>query len=576
LIIVALIGLALWIGFNPLLKRVVVHHAQSLTGAKVEVAKLRFDTSTGQLFCNRLEAADPRAPMSNLIQSEIASLMIDTRSIKDRRLVINNGRLSQVMFGVPRTDNGTLHSELVVQKNSKPKLPRPEIDKSALSQSWLDSMTNELSGDSTGQPLASVTFAKDIQSKWTPLVSAHEQRLQSIAVDMKQIESAITKQISEAPNPLRNFNQHSEITKRTNGLLAEISKAQTELGELEQQAQTDRYALAQARIRDEQANLDEIKPVGFDEQSLSRLLLAELQQELVNQTVDWFESFRQTLPDPDDGFGSPAQRGIDINFLGAKQQPKFVINSLELDGQGKFANRHFNFAGTVTNFSNAPELSDSPIEFSIRAQSQQNQQNFVLNCTIDRRPNQNFDQIAVTCDDIPQTERLLGSSESFAVSMAPGSSLSADVDLIATGENVSGTITFRHRNVALHVDQLHSMAGGRESAARVNELLSSINAFQCVSNISGTVERPVVEFTSDLGAKVASAINKSAIESQQIAAEKREQELRTVLDNQIGEFEQLLNQQLAELRRSLNEQVVAAKKLKSALSTANSKSPVFR
>ena len=112
LTIVALIALAMWVGRAWIAKQVLVHHIESYTGAKVDVRQLSLNASESTVFLGEVEIADPTVDRQNLLQFGAASLDVDFDQLADRRVVIEDGRISEIRLGSPRTRTSHLKRSL--------------------------------------------------------------------------------------------------------------------------------------------------------------------------------------------------------------------------------------------------------------------------------------------------------------------------------------------------------------------------------------------------------------------------------------------------------------------------------
>ena len=121
-------------------------------------------------------------------------------------------------------------------------------------------------------------------------------------------------------------------------------------------------------------------------------------------------------------------------------------------------------------------------------------QHVVVKCEIDRRTKTPIDKLMIQCPDLVVDARTLGHAKSMLVSMGPASRVQAEIDIQITGEQLSGSLVFRHSNVSLHVDNLHDLAGGADTALRLNQDLVTVNKFKSEVQIAGTLSDFEFEF----------------------------------------------------------------------------------
>ena len=126
IIILILILTAIWLGRDSLIQKLLIREAQNITGAQVEIAQIHSSISNNKLFFKDLKIADPRNPMKNLVQADMAYVQVDPEHLLRRRLVIKQGRTSELIFGAPRTASGALpevpsNSNIASTNSSTPK-----------------------------------------------------------------------------------------------------------------------------------------------------------------------------------------------------------------------------------------------------------------------------------------------------------------------------------------------------------------------------------------------------------------------------------------------------------------------
>jgi hypothetical protein len=136
------------------------------------------------------------------------------------------------------------------------------------------------------------------------------------------------------------------------------------------------------------------------------------------------------------------------------------------------------------------------------------------------------------------SEKLLGDDNSLLVTLGGGSQIQADIELNATGDQLTGKLIFRHANVALHVDKLNELVGGQDVALQLNQGVATVESFETTVYLSGTIDNYRCDFTSDLGEKFAKAAN---------------QTLQNNTNRNIQRIENRLKQKLADQLLSLNQ-----------------------
>jgi len=562
LVIVALVMLAIWIAREPIAKSFLIHEGTQFVGAVVEVNKLQLNSADEAIFLNELEVSDPQFPNRNLIQAEAVRLELAREELAWRRFVIPRARLSQVKFGAPRASSGSLKGAEPAVELSLDGIESDQdqaVDENAramarLSQQFRDSLTVDLRQKRKTPGFEVNSLIDSLTPKWAQGFQAESEVLAQIASDLDSANKLLIEH-ERIQNRLRAYDRTIDAASLLKNSRARLEAATKSIGELEDSAQSDRELLSSTQTRDRQRMISTGEVQEFDGQLLNELLVGELEQRLVEESLVWFRQFRDAVPVPDEDFGR-VKRGRDF-FFGSKTQPGLVINQCEVDGEGLFGQHRFRFAGTINNVSSRPKTNPEPITFELFANGPSQLR---IRGSLDRREftGEPVDKIELVGSGMEQPAAMLGGQRSLLVSMAAGSSLHVEASIQSTGEKISGELEFTFDNVALHVDEVTPAAGGREIAARVNESLSSIRTFKITSTLGGTSQVPDSSFVSTLGPKTAGAMESIFVDALELAARKQENVFRKQVELQANRLSKDLNVKIRELTRQKNQ---LAKKL---------------
>jgi len=545
LIILGLVVVAVWIGSEPILKYALEKSGEDAIGAKVEIGQVRTAIRTGKVYLKDLQIADPRNPMLNMVQADMAYIQLDPRLLLQREIVVENGTTSKIKFGVPRTASGKLDRNLAQSETIHPtKAVEAQSSNSDLSQTWLDGFQSTVPQTSE-EDLETVSLARQFKAKWLPQFEAKREQIVSVQNQINLLRKiAISKDNS---NPLRT--QRIQAAFNDMELMHQkIVQLQNSLVRLQKEALADRDSLLRAKRRDEEKIRQQVTANQIDSQTVSQLLLKESQTEYVNEVLRWFRWFQSTIPDPHKDFYPIPKRGIDVVFKGIKASPRLLIKSLEIDGEGRMAGQHLNFVGTANNLSSRPDLHDEPISFHLRALGKQH---LIVDCVLDRRSEVVSDTLNVQCPDLNIGAQMLGSKNTILVAMGP-SHMQAEIAIRINDDQLSGELVFRNSEVLMHVDDIHPLAGGQATALKINQNLASVDKFQTYVQLSGTLQKPEFEFRSDLGNKFATTMNRLAIEQVNRNAEHYKIRLAQILNEEIEQLDLTIQENLRALATTLN------------------------
>ena len=515
IIILLLIFIAVWVGADPLSRRVVVQRMQQATKSKVDVGTLRWNLSDQKLLLKDIAVGDRRDPMQNLFQADMIYLDLDWPALINRQVVINHGQTSRLMFGTPRTNSGALPQH-ETPDSASPYQPLA-IAVGTLppySQQWLDKLTPVR--DSKPIPSDQLDAAiSQLNQKWTPLLNSLDKRLDELTQQTQNFGQQVK---SDPENPLRweinpkvvlqQTTEHADAIE--NRIVALQQSLQQDLRSLNSSSQLDRGQIEKS-----------IAVNQFDAQDMSNLLLARQHAQFVDQAVNLVRWFQQAIPDPADDFDIVGKRGVDIPLGGKSLPPAFLIKEVELNGEAELFQQRFSFSGVAANLSSQPERHDQPTTVELRAQGDQH---VVLTCTMDRRNADNpVDRFHLVCPSLPIPDLELGDSESLALRLGNETRLQAEFDLAVSGQQVSGTIKLNFNNIRLQADHVAEMAGGKTTQELINDSLAAVDGFESTITIDGSLEQYQHLTTSDLGQKFSSVVN-------QMFASNRQQQIRRQLN----------------------------------------------
>ena len=580
LLIIALIALAAWVGRAHLGKQALIFHLQSAVGAKVDAKSLSLNSDDATVFLNQVEIADPLVDRQNLLQFEAASLQLDFDQLKYRRIVIEDGRLSQINFAAPRTKSGKLargifDSHLPPQQTSEKfetVAGKPQLDESlksySLAQRWRDSIVVGFGKNSgpVDHSFETPSLLNERSEQWAVRFKEPTQRISQVESSLAMVEKVLQ-------TPLDQFNtlRNRDTSKLKSAIEAlESSKLSLDrvgllIAEFEAQSQKEAYELSQVQMRDKQKLTSANGVQKFDEKLINQLLVGDVERQLVADGLNWFQQFRNSLPNPDSDF-RPLKRGRDFHFGETPDAPAIEIQKLQIDGSAEFANSHFQFAGTVENITDDPQLNDSPMRFNLRAQGDPQ---VVVSGTLDRSSGRSTDTIEFTGIGMPHPAYALGDQNSMLISMTNDSRLHVEATINSDqADRLSGTMTFRFDNVLLHADSVHPIAGGAETAARLNETVSGIHSFQITTTLGGTIEKPTSVLACDLGRQVAVAMESVFLDSQQLALRKKETLLTRTIDGSLTQLKENVAEGISDLNETWRENYSRLNRLNRQLSTA--------
>ena len=547
LAIIALIVIAVLVGRDALVKRLLISQSQGWIGAKVEVGHLRSDFREGEIQLRDLAIADPRDPMNNLLQAESAVLKVDLEKLARKQLVIRGGNVSRVMFAAPRTLSGRLENDRNVRQG-QPAAKQPlklNFETSHAMEEWLDRFQQKpLTGGNENLKFANVST--QVFDRWKQDLQRYQQKLGKLKVNVREIHDLV----SLDSNPLRsNHLQKAESILTT--LNNEIHEVATGLATLDQRVIEDRDLLDEFKSKDEERLVSRTSLSKLNGATLSALLLRDYQLQQTRQILSWYLGFREMIPDPQTDFLSRVTRGQSWPINGLEQGPGLLIQEIQLDGEGRLAGHSFNFSGTAKNISSDQTAGQGPAVIELRAQGRAHA---FVEFTHFGRSDDRRDRLNISCPALNLPSRILGDPRTLTVNVSP-SRTNVDVNLSCDDGQLEGSIRFNHSNLVLQIQQLDDDAGGYEMAQRINLELASISDFAVTSQVSGSMDEPFVQIESDLGDRLASKFNEVMGDNSMTA----ENQIRQLYESGIKKLNLEIAEEIRRLSQQLQDEIVKQK-----------------
>ncbi len=526
---------------GPLTKWLLITGGQSVTGAKVEIGNLETSWLEGKIRMGEIEIADPRHPMNNLVQQDEAVLNLDVDRLLHKEFIVEQARISNIQFGTPRTDSGLL------SKSNKPShvdldwIINP-LKKQAktLGQNWLEQFERR-SLKVIEDKLETVRVARQLNEQWTARYRYHHEQANKIKKQIDELKSMIKK---PSKNPLRDFERLQVAMRQINNFHNQLRTTRREIHQLDDLLKRDRQRLIDAKERDQQKIKSSAEFFKVDANTTSELLLGRQRSDYVNEVISWVKWFRGVLPNPKRDFYPQRSRGENIQFVGLKPRPKFLIQSAKITGRGNIGGQRHDFFGSATNLSTQPEFVEAPTVFNLETSGARRIQ---VVAQLDRRTDKKIDDIRIKIPGIRIPAKHLGSPDSMLLDVSEGR-LVADIGVRVEDNNLVGRIVFRQDHLKMSVRQLNPKAGGFNLASSINQQLSQLNEFVVQIDFSGKPNNLNVKLQSDLGTKISDAFGRMV---NQAAAETIAVQTRRLEEQVNEEIARLTNRHKTEINKLL-------------------------
>ena len=582
---VGLFLLAAVLGADPIVRYVVIDNLESQFGAKVGISNISSDLSGGKVYLRDFSVADASSPMKNLFQADLTYFKFDHAKLVNRQVVVSQARSSRVHFGAPRTQPGNLPGHPLELKNEQPQKVEFVGSQSKIRTSWQDQFQAKFERAKLSElPVTLFAVAKAINERWNRDFEQHHEKLESVNQKILRLveadpqlldfqnQSADNAARRRTINPLRGVASTEKVPKLLSETLSAINDLKRQQLVLQQNARSDIEALDVA-YKTDITTISQSKTehdIGILPQTVSDLLLTELHQDVASDALGlfaWFKSKKRLANKP-----KPVARGVEY-FQECFANPNIVIDRIEIDGEGIFAEEHFHFAGHAFNLSDRPHDHDQPTRFEVRAQGQRH---FHINCELDQRGGLDRDSLSIEFPSFNIGEQILGSENEMLVALSPGTQVNGKIELTTDRDQLKGKMTLDFSNVAFVVQQLNDIAGGKEIEVRLNHQLSTLDNFQCTSTIGGVTNAPTIELKSSLGDKIAAAMESVSDLTQEKSLLVRNEKISEFYRSRVQPLQQNIRTEVDKISGRLDDQISKTEVIQGAQRTAQTRWPAIR
>lgn len=488
--------MACWLGLDAALKWAIVSGGEAALGARVEIGDLDTALFRGELHLRDMAAANPSQEMRNLVEADAATLIVDVAELTRGRLVVTSGQIRGIQFDTSRTTSGALPSVADMESESGPSMFDPLVAAAEeRGAAWLDGVTGRLDADLQSK-LQTPRVAQELQDRWPREYEALRTAVDDLQARGKQIEVGFRE---AKKNPLRNAAKFEQLAGDLSAMHQQATQLQARLAALPQQADADRRAVDAARKHDEQFLREQMQLDKLDGEQLSQYLLGEQVHGYLATSLSWIQRARALVPSKKPRTKSQS-RGVNVAFVD-RPRPDVLVRRLELLGKARLHGEELLLAGVMTDAASQPQWHDHPLRLQLVGSG-------AVPCELtvicDRRGQSACDTLDFSCPQLPVPGRTLGKADKLAVSMAPGAAmLTAHVELV--DEQVTGQIAFVQPTAGVTAS-MRAVGDDRLDEA-LNKSLAALSRVEATVAVSGSVRRPDLELSSNLGPDLAAGFN---------------------------------------------------------------------
>jgi len=544
---------------------------EAMTGAKVEIDKLSVSISPLGLRWARLQAADPREPMKNIVETGTVQVALNAGQVLRGKYIVETMEINNLIFGTKRTTSGELPKEPAPERetgSSGPGIFSPLTEQasaviaSAKKQTPnfdLATIKKNLNVDSLLNPrnLRSYRMVDSLKAQvnqasiqWqTTLteIDKSKQRLSDIETNVKSINinelksiDQITTTINTVKNTLNTANEVKQtFTERQKVITESVNTFAGSARSIDNIARQDFEMVVNM------ARLPDVSMKGLAEIVLGKELMAS-----ANSYLYWVDFARKNIPfaktdekDP----SPPRMKGQTIRFPEERSYPKFWIKKMLLSGgtDAKQDPEFFYAKGEILNISDNQRITGQPITAGLTI-TKSGSTNLALNAMFDRRKDESLDTYKAMVTGVKVASMEIGRAD-FLPSKITNATAEASIDVAVPGKKFESTTGIQFANLAFSFDTEPKNVVEKI----VRDVLQSITGFRVNLRMWNAGDKFDVAFATDLDDQITSRTKK--VVGDEIA--RIQNDLRNQLNRRIAEkrkeFENLYNQKREEVMARL-------------------------
>jgi uncharacterized protein (TIGR03545 family) len=496
LIIVGLIWAFTVFGFDPLLHYSATETLQSITGAKADIEELETGFFPPRGSVRRVALASADKPGTNLLEFDEMKLNLAGAPLLRRSYVVDEAKVTGVRFGTSRSDNGQLERD-PNEESAGPTIPPWISDKlKEMGDEWIENFTEQAKAQLDPNRLESYRVGNELYAKW-------DTRFKEINIQIKttreQIE-LLQQQVKDAKkgetiDQIQKYIQvaaDADLMIRRSRELANQFRANVPL-----EARSDFARLDQAQKNDRETVANSIRMLKPDPRRISESLIGEEMYVQLQQMLTWVEFIRDSLNEVKGPPETERLRGRDYLFPILNPTPKILCRKMLIDGELMLSHVPTPFQAVLTDVTSDPKLHGRPALLQVSTAGEMPVQLVIRHDATQ--------DVATTDLAADYTDR---KGQRLSAGKAGGDRLVASLNnmhwkarMSLVENQVTGQIDvssdFGNSEFQTKSPYATALAGVTQ------DTLASISTINATIRLDGSILKPHVTMTSDLGEKVA-------------------------------------------------------------------------
>ncbi|MFN5537173.1 MAG: TIGR03545 family protein [Planctomyces sp.] len=494
-----LIAFSIWAfihwGMDPLLRWTAVSALQSVTGARVDIRRVVTTFFPPSIDIQQTAVASARRRGRNLFEFDRMSLQLENRSLSQRRFVISDGRIENLQFDTWRSDDGQL------EKPATPVVEEPSWASEKLKElgdEWLTQLSEQARAQLDPNTLETWRLGSEVYEKWDVRFEDLTDRARDLEPRVRSLSEQF--KLAKEGSTVDQIEKYLEVAREADLVLQDARRLQNDLKQMAPEVRTDFESINQARLNDQQMIQQKIALLKPDGRRISQALLGRDVYLRVQEMLTWFELFRSYQSELTQQVQPPRNPGRTWPVLPVSLGPAFHARKLSLSGNMSIDRDLVPWQAVLSDITSDPRLLGKPAVLEASAAGPRPLQ---LKYTVDATTDVLRSELTAELRD-PQGFALAAGRRQKARFEAGLSNLTWTAQVALTGDDMSGFI-----QLVSDIDGLSFEASDDvrpEILEAANEALHDIQSLDVVLALTGTLQKPDIVLSTELGDQIASGI----------------------------------------------------------------------
>ncbi len=494
-----LIAFSIWAfihwGMDPLLRWTAVSALQSVTGARVDIRRVVTTFFPPSIDIQQTAVASARRRGRNLFEFDRMSLQLENRSLSQRHFVISDGRIENLQFDTWRSDDGQL------EKPATPVVEEPSWASEKLKElgdEWLTQLSEQARAQLDPNTLETWRLGSEVYEKWDVRFEDLTDRARDLEPRVRSLSEQF--KLAKEGSTVDQIEKYLEVAREADLVLQDARRLQNDLKQMAPEVRTDFESINQARLNDQQMIQQKIALLKPDGRRISQALLGRDVYLRVQEMLTWFELFRSYQSELTQQVQPPRNPGRTWPVLPVSLGPAFHARKISLSGNMSIDRDLVPWQAVLSDITSDPRLLGKPAVLEASAAGPRPLQ---LKYTVDATTDVLRSELTAELRD-PQGFALAAGRRQKARFEAGLSNLTWTAQVALTGNDMSGFI-----QLVSDIDRLSFEASDDvrpEILEAANEALHDIQSLDVVLALTGTLQKPDIVLSTELGDQIASGI----------------------------------------------------------------------